>query len=1207
MAKDNETTLKLRADISELKKEFQEAQRTVRVANAEFNAATAGLDNWAESADGLSSKVNQLSKVLEAEKIKQENLNTQYEKTVQLQGENSKGAQELLVKLNNQKAAVAKVEKELNKWQTALDEVGKENTDIVQTISKQEKELASLKDQYAKVVIEQGKESAAAKKLEAQISELSGELKQNKTSLADARKEADKFDETLDNVEDGAKDASDGFTVMKGALANLIADGIKAAVDVLIDMTKELANVDKAYNNFQAQTGKSAKEMEEFTEQINEVYKNNFGESLNDVAHAMAKVAQNSKETDPSKIKELTEYALMLRDTFGFDINESMRAVNMLMDQFGISGEEAFNLIVQGAQNGLDKNGDLLDSINEYSVHYKQLGYDADDFFNSLINGTEAGTFSVDKLGDAMKEFGIRTKDTANTTTEGFELLGLSAEGMRKEFAKGGESAQKATKKTLKALFEMEDEVKQNQAGVDLFGTMWEDLGKEGVKALMDTQGELTSTKKSMEEIKQIKYDDVMTDISALGRQFKMDVLLPLVQQAMPQIRSALNWVTENLDSLVPIIGAVGAALAAIFIVNKIVTFAQSIMTLVSAMTTLKTATTAATVATNAQTASQVALNATNPFGWVALAVSALALLIPLVVKLAIGSNNLAEEYAKLNASEQALRDETNKLTKAYNDWDKAKQTSIKNKNAEFGYYQELKNELDGIVDENGKIKKGYEDRATVITGILSDALDVEIQITDGVIQKYGELKKSIDDVIVAKKAEAMLNALEQDYITAIQNKSAALQNYTANQEAYKKSLDEANAAKTEFNKLLELGEIEFAKENGIIPGSIQAKHAYAKATDEAREKVKGLNAKFSDQKTALMDSEEAYFGYIQTIENYEGVSAAIVSGDTDKINKSLIKLENGFLTARTATKEALEGQTEDYTAELENLKKAIKEKTPGVTQEQVDQMEKLVEESEAELAKLSPKAEMQGEKGAESFGEGIENENGTVKMDAEKVADKAEEGLKSADSKSVGEDFAKGFGEGLDDKTGNVQDKAFALGKKALDALKKATGIHSPSKEVGENISQGIADGMLTNIGVVGQTAEIVGRTVIDTLKQATDTHSPSRAAMEIGQFFSEGLGIGIADGENEIIKSIKSLATDITEILSDELDFSADLLSPLSADIGKLATRDFRSNAATPETKNVTNVTNFYQTNNSPKALSRTEIYRQTKNQLAFAGGGK
>jgi hypothetical protein len=111
----------------------------------------------------------------------------------------------------------------------------------------------------------------------------------------------------------------------------------------------------------------------------------------------------------------------------------------------------------------------------------------------------------------------------------------------------------------------------------------------------------------------------------------------------------------------------------------------------------------------------------------------------------------------------------------------------------------------------------------------------------------------------------------------------------------------------------------------------------------------------------------------------------------------------------------------------------------------------------------------------------------------------------------------------------------------------------------------------------------------------------------MKIGEFFSQGLSLGIADGESDILKAVKRLAADIGETLNKELDFSTDLFTPLSADVGELTRRNFNSNAVEKEAKTVTRVTNFYQTNNSPKALSRTEIYRQTKNQLEFAGGDK
>ena len=126
---DKETTLRLKADISSLKKEFANAQQSIRLVNSEFKAATAGMDDWTNNADGLTAKLNQLHGVLDAEKKKLNSLEDQYEKTVQLYGANSRAAQDLAVKINNQKAAVASVEKEIRKYSDKLDEVESESKD----------------------------------------------------------------------------------------------------------------------------------------------------------------------------------------------------------------------------------------------------------------------------------------------------------------------------------------------------------------------------------------------------------------------------------------------------------------------------------------------------------------------------------------------------------------------------------------------------------------------------------------------------------------------------------------------------------------------------------------------------------------------------------------------------------------------------------------------------------------------------------------------------------------------------------------------------------------------------------------------------------------------------------------------------------------------------------------------------------------------
>lgn len=1094
MARNTETTTKFKVDISELKSGLRDANRAIALTNSEFKNATAGMDDWRNSADGISAKITQLKNVNKSYTKILDDVSKKYDEIVEAEGEESESAQSLKIKINNLEAAIKGNEAAIGKYETTLSGLNGVSDDVESSID----------------------------------------------DIADSIEDAD---DAADNS------ASGGISAFKVALGNLAADGIKAVVSALKDMVTELANAEGAYDNFQIQTGASTAEMEKFKTQIDEIYKSGAGESIEDVSSAMAKVAQNTDEVDPSKLKELTENALTLRDSFGFDIQESMRAVNMLVDQFGISGEEAFNLIVQGAQNGLDKNGDLLDSINEYSVHYKQLGYDADDFFNSLANGTEAGTFSVDKLGDAMKEFGIRTKDTAESTNEGFELLGLNADKMRDSFAEGGAVAQKATQETLKALFEMDDKVKQNQAGVDLFGTMWEDLGAAGVKALMDTNGELTTSKKSMEEIKQIKYDNVVNDISAIGRTFKMDVVAPIVNKAMPKIKKGLEWITENLDELIDIAIPLGTALAGVFVVNKVATFASSIKVLVGVVGKL-------TTATKLQTIAQTALNTTNPFGWVALAVGAIGGLIAILKKSEPTYDEMVEKYAELDDQEQALRDTTNELIDSYKSFNDAKNETISNTNAEFGYYSELWNELQRIVDQNGKVKKGYEDRAEVITGILSNALGTEISITDGVIQKYGELKKSIDDVIISKKAEAMLNAMEDDYVTAIQKRNEALSTFMTNQDELKNKTDELKAAEQEYNSvradvLHSMGLTEdalTANGDAVMYAGSEVK-LVSPALEEAKAKVDGLTQKVDEQTEITKESEEAYLGYISTIENYEGVSAAIVSGDTNKITESLTNLENGFITAETGTEESLKRQNQNYKDKLDELKQAIKNKTPGVTEEQVNQMRGLVTRSEQELGKFKSKAEKQMDDAMLSVEQSVKDGETPVFDAASGVAGKAEEGLKNGDPVTAGGWWSGGFAEGILSKQSEVQSAANTIGS--------------------------MVDGVMQRLWQFG---------------------SPSKVMKKKGRWLTEGLAIGMTDSVKDVVKSVK----DVNNTISSNLKVDFDAASNLSGVSGQISGKS----AGAVNSGNVVNNYTFNQTNNSPKALSRFDIYRQSKNLLNAKG---
>lgn len=227
------------------------------------------------------------------------------------------------------------------------------------------------------------------------------------------------------------------------AMGNLLSDMGKKALSAFGDMISSGDEFNKAINQMSSSTGATGAELEGLRDVVKDVYGNNFGDSYEDAANAVAEVTKQTGLMG-EELQSATEGAMALSDTFGYEVNESTRAASALMNNFGISAEEAYNLIAAGAQNGADQNGDLLDTLNEYSTQYAALGLSAEQFTQSLISGAESGAFSIDKVGDAVKEFNIRCKDGSESTAEGFAMIGMNADDMAQRFAAGGDTAQEA-------------------------------------------------------------------------------------------------------------------------------------------------------------------------------------------------------------------------------------------------------------------------------------------------------------------------------------------------------------------------------------------------------------------------------------------------------------------------------------------------------------------------------------------------------------------------------------------------------------------------------------------------------------------------------------------------------------------------------------------------------------------------------------------
>jgi TP901 family phage tail tape measure protein len=450
----------------------------------------------------------------------------------------------------------------------------------------------------------------------------------------DTRLNSEGVDKGIEEINEKLSKAGEGMKEVGENLSTYVSAPLAALGGVALKVASDFSD---SQGKLQAQLGISAEEAKKLNSVAEDVWKNGFGEDVADAADAVALVHKNMQGIDGKELDDATKAAFTLRDAFGFEVEESTRSAKALMDQFGLTGEKAFDLITVAAQKGGDYSGELLDTISEYSTQFSSMGFQAEDMFNILIKGAQNGAFNLDKVGDAVKEFNIRAQDGSKTTSDGFKLIGLDAEDMGGKIAAGGEEGKKAFMATVAALAAIKDPVKQNAAGVALFGTQWEDLRSTVVTSMGDTSNALGNvegaTKKASDAMNesfgaklQTLWRGLLDSLKPLG-----DILLNMAEQWMPKISAAIDAVSTAFTNLSPgvqqIVIFVGLFLAALgpilVIVGNLIT---SITAVIEVLIPLGTWLFGAGEATGALAAAITTLS--GPVGWVIAAVVALIAII---------------------------------------------------------------------------------------------------------------------------------------------------------------------------------------------------------------------------------------------------------------------------------------------------------------------------------------------------------------------------------------------------------------------------------------------------------------------------------------------------------------------------------------------------------------------------------------------------
>ncbi|MCM3789421.1 phage tail tape measure protein [Domibacillus indicus] len=343
-----------------------------------------------------------------------------------------------------------------------------------------------------------------------------------------------------------------------------LAAGIGAVTSAAAAMAGQ---IDQSTGKIQAMTGATKEEAAQMTAAAAQVYANGWGPALDQVATDMAGLKQVMGDVTESTMEGL--YIIEQVSNMQAPVDETAKVVKTLTANFaGLSQTDALDIITTGFQRGGNYAGDMLDTLNEYSMQFADLGLSADQMMSMLIEGSKQGAFMLDKVGDSVKESFIRLQDGSKTSREGFAAIGLDATKMAQDIAAGGQSAQAAYEATLMGLAALEDPLARETAGVQLFGTQWEDMGdsvilamQKGMKGLGDFQGATAAAGEALQNT-----------LGAKWEQFSRQFVLGFAQLGQPVIdglKKILDWALANLPGFFavvqPIVMAVGTFLVGAF------------------------------------------------------------------------------------------------------------------------------------------------------------------------------------------------------------------------------------------------------------------------------------------------------------------------------------------------------------------------------------------------------------------------------------------------------------------------------------------------------------------------------------------------------------------------------------------------------------------------------------------------------------------
>jgi phage-related minor tail protein len=399
--------------------------------------------------------------------------------------------------------------------------------------------------------------------------------------IQDLKEAGAQADDTAEQLDEMGKTLTAGTLMEAADQISGLGDKITELGDKAKDAFLETQDATVKASTYFGETGKAA---EETAGVIKDVYAEGVGDSMDSVSNAVITVKKNLKDLDETTLTHLTEQAITLDELYGIDMNETLRGVNSLMEQYGLTAQQAMDYIVKGTQNGLDKTNELGDNLSEYSGKFAQAGYSAQEYFQLLQNGLDNGAYNLDKVNDAINEVTTRLVDgtIADSLSKIDEKTGevqagtggwsKEVEDVFKQWQQGGATQKDVIDAIVTDIQNTENQQDKLNKAALAFGTMAEDGNAKFIESLTSVGNTYDDVAGSAENM----FDQSTTDsqtFEASMRQLEQslvplgEALMNLANNIIPPIASGIKTIgeffgklPEPVQNFVVILGAVIAA-----------------------------------------------------------------------------------------------------------------------------------------------------------------------------------------------------------------------------------------------------------------------------------------------------------------------------------------------------------------------------------------------------------------------------------------------------------------------------------------------------------------------------------------------------------------------------------------------------------------------------------------------------------------------